>query len=308
MLHYLLERYIPSRSYVEYLKERGVSFTEFETAAILHQIKLPVETELSVYRELRDTVKDEKLRRQLAEEIDYIEAAFRIFKTGGEGVAYITFTYEPDYEMIGIGANYETAYEIGVHEGQKFSIEKYALMTEYPKKPSVLKTYLNPNMLKEADKKECVSLIEDDDLSRSLGTFTFGKDGTLLLFYSREADEGIDDNTMLSMLYAPDRFTNAFIEYPNPFELGDVVKYARFRGEYEDGVGVIATSQADWKDFRERVKNGLYADQSDAAITVEWLQRDRSFSHSHNPPIFLEKAELDKTQPWYSIIEAEIVR
>lgn len=305
MLHPLLEEFIPSQSYVRYLQETGASFTEFETASILHQMGLPVETETEAYRKLLGTTADSELHRQLAEELARLERVMELFQTGGAGAAYLTCERTSQEEMIGLAANYETAYALGVHSGRDFRIKKYRLMTEYPSDPVLQKCYLNPNLSDSGDWRDCVETWEDTEHSREIGCFTFRKDETLLYVWSGEEEERLGDEEFMERHYGSDSFTNAYIDYPNPFERGDVVTLVSLRGEpKKEEIGIVETSQEFWEDFRRRVKGGLYVDQVDASLTVEFLTEDGRFSHEHIPPTHLERFELDKSDPRHEVIEA----
>lgn len=79
-----------------------------------------------------------------------------------------------------------------------------------------------------------------------------------------------------------------FIPFENPFERGDIVRDCR-SGE----IGVVETSQEEWKDFLKRNENNKAYDFSDAALIVQFLDED-SFIHEHIQPIYLEKLQLNK--------------
>ncbi len=308
MLHPLLEKYIPSQSYVRYLQETGASFTEFETAAILHHIGLPVETEIKAYRALLGETADEELRRQLSEEISRLERSVELFKTGGTGIAYLICERTTQEEIIALAANYETAYELGVHSGVDFRIQKYRLLTEYSSQPVLRKYYINPILSHSGELSDCVKTWEDAELSREIGKigrFTFRKDGTLLSVDSDEAEDQLSDEEHLRRSFASDSFTNAYIDYPNPFECGDLVTFVSlFEAPGTDNLGIVRESQEEWENFRQRVKEGLEVDQFDASLTVEWLTEDGRFSHEHHAPVFLERREIGKSDPRYEVIAA----
>ena len=87
----------------------------------------------------------------------------------------------------------------------------------------------------------------------------------------------------------PKRFENAFIPLPHPFKNGDLVSMMGY-----DGIkyGVVEDSPERYEQFINRVKRGeLFADFSDASITVDFIDEDGDFQHSHISPIFLEKVE-----------------
>ena len=308
MLHHLLEKYIPSASYVAYLKEHNYSFSDFETAGILHQIGLPPMEEIEAYRELLGETEDEVLRVQLNEEISWNLRVMDMFKAGGAHIVYIISSTDPDDDrLLGICANYEAAIELGIRNGEAFEIEKYRMLVEYTAEPIIKKYYLNPYMSGCDDWRESVKTYHENDFSHGIGTFIFRKDGVLTYMYSSEAEEGEDDAENMKRYYARDRFTNAYINYPNPFNRGDVVQFVRSWNPEDWRVGLVNTSQNEWVKFQTRIKNGLYVDQSDASLTVEFLQknaRNARFVHEHIPPIFLNCFELIKGDPQYELFEA----
>lgn len=124
----------------------------------------------------------------------------------------------------------------------------------------------------------------------------------MLAAWSGEAEELLSDEESIERDFSVKRFTNAYIDYPNPFERGDVVTHARSHGDCS--VGLVATSQTEWEDFRRRVKDGAYVDQVDASLTVEWLTEDGNFSHEHIPPTLLERRNVDKNAPWCELVTA----
>lgn len=83
-----------------------------------------------------------------------------------------------------------------------------------------------------------------------------------------------------------ERFERRFVKIPNPFEKGDAVRATR-----SGRTGVVATSQAEWREFMRCVEeNGLDVDFSDASIIVEFRKVDGSWGHQHIQPIYLERA------------------
>lgn len=99
MLHPLWEKYIPSRSYVEFLKAQDADFTDFETAAILCQIlnriESPLEETLAVWRSLLEQTENRTLKQQLAEKIALDEKALELLRTKNARLClYDTREYE----------------------------------------------------------------------------------------------------------------------------------------------------------------------------------------------------------------------
>lgn len=130
MLHPLLEKYIPSRSYAEFLKAQDATFTDFETAAILgHIFMLQFEEKLSIWRSLLEETGDGELKRQLAEEIALEQKALDLFRTKTDGSVYAI--YDSDRKINSLAENYETARAIGLTYESDFWIEKQRLLAEY---------------------------------------------------------------------------------------------------------------------------------------------------------------------------------
>ena len=94
----------------------------------------------------------------------------------------------------------------------------------------------------------------------------------------------------LEILFSPARFENAYMEIPNPFEKGDMVRVVG-----TDRYGMVRTSQAEWEEYKVRMHQMTGKDFIDASITVDFLCGDGEFSHDHINPIFLEKMDPDKT-------------
>ncbi len=81
----------------------------------------------------------------------------------------------------------------------------------------------------------------------------------------------------------PDKLTNCFIPFRNPFERGDIVRCCQ-----TGKTGVVETSQKEWNDHLKRAETNKAYDFSDASLIVQFLDDD-GFSHAHIQPIYLEK-------------------
>lgn len=119
---------------------------------------------------------------------------------------------------------------------------------------------------------------------RSLYTtfLEFNEDGEAVYFYGIiPGDDG-----------EPEDF-NDFIEVPNPFEKGDIVRIVG-----TERYGIIATSPKWWKSdmfknedpYRKDWGWGFY----DAQIRVEFLCEDGTFSHDHVTPLRLERYQPEE--------------
>lgn len=295
MLHPLLEEYIPSRSYVDFLRAQNTTFTDFETAAILKRIGLPFDEKISVWMSLLEETKDMKLKQQLADEIALEQKALELVRTKTDGSVYMICDNDHDGDWYCLAENYETAYAIGLTYESNFRIEKHRPPAKY--RGPTLEEVHRERALAPDDPPGCIP----EYAIAPIGDAWFCKDGTLRSVWSKEADDMKSPERRCSPVY----FTNAFVEYPFPFERGDIVRYVSRCGVTRGSLpGIVATSQADWAKFLERVRGGLYVDMVDASLTVEWLTEKGSFSHGHVCPIFLEWYEPEKEQPWYALIQA----
>ena len=85
------------------------------------------------------------------------------------------------------------------------------------------------------------------------------------------------------------RFEHKFVEVPNPFEVGDIVRVV---GDSER-FGIVETSQEEWKKYLQRVKETKLTDSwLDAAITCCFFNEE--LEAFHVSPIFLEKVEVEE--------------
>ncbi|MBD5083997.1 MAG: hypothetical protein HDT33_02745 [Clostridiales bacterium] len=97
------------------------------------------------------------------------------------------------------------------------------------------------------------------------------------------------------MTFSNLRFENQYLELPNPFRRGDIVRVA---GCSRSGRrGIVETTQEEWAHFNQRVKDGLYADYFDACVTVEFPTGQGGFSHQHISPLYLERCRPEKEDP-----------
>ena len=136
---------------------------------------------------------------------------------------------------------------------------------------------------------------EPDDLPAAGLCFT--RNGILESFWSDEVESSLKGTT--EKMFHPDRFENAFIPVPNPFERGDIVKLLS-----DGGHGVVSTSSEEWRDFLEKVNAGEHSgcDFIDASITVEFI--DEGICHDHVNPAYLERYEPGTGEADYELLMA----
>ena len=126
---------------------------------------------------------------------------------------------------------------------------------------------------------------------------TYGKDGVMTYFYSSEIERPPEES---KIRYDPESFENAFINVPNPFEYGDIVRHTTD----ENSHGIVSTSQAVWKRFLESANAGMRKglDFFDSSITVNFLRDSGRIMHDHICPLFLEKYEPKEADEDYDLL------
>lgn len=199
----------------------------------------------------------------------------------------------PD-EPCGYFAAPETAYERGLKLDGAFSVDKYQIVGRDGVGIKKCKGYFNPYMMSEMSKEELVDEHDGDGLIASL---RYTQDGILQSFWSQEIER--DDGDTMKRLFDPSLFKNAFINMPNPFEKGDIVRLMP-----DECHGVVNTSQAHWMEFLKEVDAGKFkaCDFWDASIIVECVSEQGYISHHHFPPVFLEKYEPREGDDDYEVL------
>ena len=291
-----------SQTLLQYMEQNDLRFTDFEKASLIYHSHLLPEEKHNRFEALAAETADACLKTQIEHRLQIEREDIIAFKNNAEGCVYVVNSYEYDDRdpyPCGYFAYFEPAYEHGKKQGCKFDIEKYRIVGLNGMQPLKGKGYFNPNIRSHTDIEELVEEQDCDDFHCSDGCFKYDKDGTLTYFHC--ANDLRDDKEVMSLLYDLNRFENAFIFMPDPFELGDIVK------ETESGkVGIVETSREERDRFHERIKSGdlTGCEFLDACITVEFLRENGTFSHDHVNPAFLEKYEPKKGDDDYEILIA----
>lgn len=148
--------------------------------------------------------------------------------------------------------------------------DKFEAARKYCEKADVKKEY-------DIIKYRILSSVDDTDCYKSYyeGGVRFNAENEIIDVWDNE-------------VRYPNKFTNAFIPFPDPFERGDIV-----RDCISGKIGVVETSQSEWNDYLKRNENNKAYDYSDATLIVQFLDNE-GFSHSHIQPIYLEKLPLNE--------------
>lgn len=282
-----------------YMEQNRLEFTDFEEAALISHSGLPVLKRQELLEKLAERTEDAPLREQILARLALDRQEMEVFRSNAGGYVYaVEARDEEDGEpyVCGYFSAVDSAYAHGMKRGCGFKIDKYRVVGCGDLEAKRPKSYINPHPTDEKDAGARV--VEHDYDGGPEATAEYGADGALEFFWS----VGIErtDEEMLSALYDPAQFENAFIDVPNPFEHGDIVRLTAEREAH----GVVATSQQSWKDFLEQVKAGKIkgVDFVDASITVDFLRSGGRISHEHICPAFLESFAPQRDDADYEVL------
>ena len=250
-----LNALIPSEYVRNYVLEMGWVFTDEQKAVLLVHGDLSLKERCSRLQTLQESTADQGLKERIAKYLNSEDLKFQAFKENSDKACiYILKVKEGDIPYSGILSDeyffdLDLAYGCGRETNLPFMIEKYPVEVPGIGRPRSLFT----------------SFLE------------LNEDGEAVYFYGIiPGDDG-----------EPEDF-NDFIEVPNPFEKGDIVRIVG-----TERYGIIATSPKWWKSdmfknedpYRKDWGWGFY----DAQIRVEFLCEDGTFSHDHVTPLRLER-------------------
>lgn len=288
-------KFIPSQYVRDYYKSIGHDFSDMDLATIIYHTVAPQGEMHRALEEMAAQTEDEELKKQIRERLAYDTRCQELFEANDGTFFYQVTAYEEgdpgEEEIIGHFAGAGPALEFGKGRKRPFQIEKYQL-ADLRTDLIIPQGRFNPRLCPDAQTEE---LPYDGS---SVGWYRCDADGNILRCWSgeipREEKDRVED-------WGERRFEDRFIPFPNPFDLGQLV---RMVGDPEQ-VGVVETSDSDWLDFLARVKERPRAeDFSDASIQVEFLSENGHFGHDHICPLFLEPAELEESDERKPLLEA----
>ena len=297
---------IPSETEREYLKSIEYKLNEWEQATITYQansfFSIDIEESNKRLNDLKNTVTDPVLKKQIEERILYEEKCWELFRKNDGSYVFILMHYDDEYntdEIDGIFRAYNDAEKYGLKKfgEDKFFIKKYQIVgSEIPNSKHIM--HLNTNVMPGDSFKIC----EEEFDGGEVGESSYKKGACYFLWTEEipvEERKKVDE-------FNKERFENQIILLPYSFERGDLVCSKIWGKEI---YGIVETSCEEWDDMVKRYKvDGFYGDFYDGGITVVFLREDGSFSHDHISPLFLEKVNLedmpksdDKTLLTYAI-------
>ena len=268
---------VPSQWMKKCFEEIDFAFTDFQKATLIWNAPGRLRQEiLDALEELSEETRDETLRRQINERLDYEKKAFEIFIHNQTG-KYVYVVEDMKYESCG--------FFIGYDRSLKYA-KKYMQTYE-------LKCRINKQLIVATDADEIVRNpwrgnpnlgFETEEYcvydGTAVASVTLNMSGEIEQFSSYELpeEEKIVDS------YQMERFEYHFIKMPCPLQAGTPVKDIR-NGSYY----VLEEGEADWNRYLDRInEKKWYVDFSDIQMICYKLTESGIWSHVHINPLYLE--------------------
>ncbi|WP_461822125.1 hypothetical protein [Blautia stercoris] len=268
---------VPSQWMKKCFEEIDFAFTDFQKATLIWNAPGRLRQEiLDALEELSEETRDETLRRQINERLDYEKKAFEIFIHNQTG-KYVYVVEDMKYESCGFFIGYDRALKYA---------KKYMQTYE-------LKCRINKQLIVATDADEIVRNpwrgnpnlgFETEEYcvydGTAVASVTLNMSGEIEQFSSYELpeEEKIVDS------YQMERFEYHFIKMPCPLQAGTPVKDIR-NGSYY----VLEEGEADWNRYLDRInEKKWYVDFSDIQMICYKLTESGIWSHVHINPLYLE--------------------
>jgi len=283
--------FIPSRTVREYARKTKHLFSDMDIAAILYH-SLPCGEKTSALQELAAQTEDSALRRQIEERLAYETLLRERFESSDGSFFYAVAVMDgKDETTVGHYASARAALAAGRAGSSPFCVSKYQLA-------DLRRKLITPQVRFDPQMNFSLPIQAMPYVGQPVAEYRYDAGGALQRYWSEETAPEERDRVED---WGAARFEERFVFLPNPFELGDIVCMA----DDPEQVGVVETSQEGWRTFLERVRAKPRAeDFQDASVTVEFLMGNGEFSHSHIPPIFLDRAEPDEADARKPLLEA----
>lgn len=260
-----LEKLIPSKDVCAYMEQQGRILTNFEKATLIYNHSgMDYEEKTKLLKNLLESTENAELKGQIQERICYDERCQKRFYAKEDGEIYKLFVYSPSDDEYLLYGHYPCG-ALAVRSGKKFQ-EKF-----YVQK---IKMFMEEK--------------EQEDNQETAARY-FNADGTLRDYYSQEvswAGQKEEDDR--------ERFENAYVEIPFPFQNGDFVR-VKNHAELKNLICLVECYQNTESD---RYKEWLgFSDYSDATIRIAYIYEKANFSHIHVNIADVEYAGLEEDDP-----------
>lgn len=274
----LLKEVVPSQEMQDYLKKTGHRFSDREYATLIWHCGLRLSGKHDELSRLAEVTKDEILRRQIMERVEYDKKALHQFLEDRERYVYALNVLDPEIspedDITGYYSDAALAIEEGKACGYPFEVRKHQIIRAgEPVIPA--RAYSGDRIY------SC--LPNHEGVSRA----SYDKDGNLMYLNSYELPEEEDDAVYECR---SDRFECAYVSIPHPFEAGDKVRLISKECEYREDMkpGIVLSTQEDWEHVEQMAHMpGSFVDWFDTGVTV-MFGTDPLRDHDHISPIYLE--------------------
>lgn len=290
-----LDEFILSADMKKSLRETGRVFTDFEKAIIIYHLECPWKEKKAALCGIMNSTENEALKKQLSERIAYDEECLRLFTARTAGYIYaLTWRENRRKEVYGYFADPALAYECGPNEEYPFEIEKYRLIGWNGEETAGQQDTKDSAENWEERRQELLDEDEEDKYYEGpVASLCFDREGRLRTFESREPEEEDPGDEFGRGGSGTARFENAYLDLPNPFERGDIVRVVGedwyFWHVEDHEVGIVATPQEQWKRIYD---SGESSDYTEVNVIVNFAAEDGGFWHEHINQLFLEKCPI----------------
>ena len=269
-----LEEVIPSKDMREFIVNNEIEFTDFECFSIInHSALLTFERRHQLMEQLISLTSNKELIKQIFERIDYEKKQMVQFYNN-KNACYMVSTYSEefkDYLEEGLCRTIEGAFELGSKLGKDFQIEKWKLL-EYDE-------------IKDNETNDCYTC--------TIAGLYCNQNLEKISFWSKELNKKEMED------WSVDRYDNSYIDIPDPFHTGDIVKDCCSNTlEY----GIVADNYAERKIFFDSKPN-LNTDYYDFSHKVYFYTKNKKFSHDHMSPFYLEKVKPEELAEEYDLLK-----
>lgn len=293
---------IPSKTMRKYLKSVNFEFDDFESATLIWNAPDKMwEEKLDEIKKRADTTKNEVLKKQINERIQFEKKEFDVFQDNtSEDFIYMTEDGE-DESCSGIFAEYVKAYNYSL----KY-IENYEISCMVIKKYRIVRTS-EDEVVRRAERGNPYMGFEVPKFGEYDGTEVSGisinKKGKVIRIWSNELAKEEEERVSS---FRPERFEYPFIKIPFDIQIGSIVKDIT-TGTY----GVLSQGKKEWDDYLKRIEEkNWYVDFSDIQVIVYELTEKGYWSHYHVNPLYLEMEsptvipEDEENQAWINAMRA----
>lgn len=213
---------IPSKDMREVLRKQGRVFTDMETATLVHNLCLPRKRRRELLEQISNETQDERLRAQISFSLKDEQQKEEWFRATTEGCVFGVREMDeecPTEAMDALFSTFELAFTYGLVMGNPFEIHKWRALQELP-----------------AKENWCPS---------TRGSMRFAANGTLesSSLWATDDDDPMDDRP----LFAPwpvgtkeenwpnyQFFEDRWVDLPNPYDRGDLVRVLDGYASYID--------------------------------------------------------------------------